>query len=724
MTKSFHLWFLLALSSEGKYYNPPTQQHHRSLIQDAVEISNDSLPPKKPNGDDRCPCLSFDTLQDDNSLPLEPYTDFSHLGPNTNVSMYGVGCEAHDEITPACSDDQCSTQVPLPDDCDKFWCARSWCFVDPSNCKLLHTPSIHFTDRHFSYATCGQIDSFTLSERKKAIKDKTYQVALNSNSGGWRGSYNPEGSFAVNNRWSGPIVDFLRTSALEGGFTMNITRPPEWIREDAKKFFGSSSFDYCVYAVSLGYLDFCLAAYTITNKRAAVANFFETTNNGVYLISFVDVGGTSWSSFIRSAKTIFQPFTWGAWAMIFFFVIPILSLLMLMHEHGAPGSAYPLTAPALVVGQRAKLHKVAQKHVPVTSHVLTSLYMGILSFFQQSYDQSVVTVGGKINLLAISSFVLLVLAVYTANLAAILTQDAQNMPVSDIAGVIKAGYRICAERKVAELIMSLYDIDPNRFVPDPIELGGDGGPGFNCPNCAARSRVFDFMKLDNSDPSLYCDIGIASEEDLEVLHGSTQHCNKTQIGKALGYESIGIPIFSGVSPELISFFHEMKNEGVLNRVSSESFPDNSCPETGGEGSSLNVEQMTGIWIIVFGFALVGVWARLYRKHITPVWKETKRRERWLERYDQWGNPTAHNIFIDGHKYEPDHGDSGKLKSKRSLMVSDLDLNPGSEEIGKRDEAFETINGDEFHDDKTTSSEKQVSFYITSRKLIGGEMPGI
>jgi len=162
----------------------------------------------------------------------------------------------------------------------------------------------------------------------------------------------------------------------------------------------------------------------------------------------------------------------------------------------------------------------------------------------------------------------------------------------------------------------------------------------------------------------------------------------------------------------------------LNRVSSESFPDNSCPETGGEGSSLNVEQMTGIWIIVFGFALVGVWARLYRKHITPVWKETKRRERWLERYDQWGNPTAHNIFIDGHKYEPDHGDSGKLKSKRSLMVSALDLNAGSEEMDKRDEAFETINGDEFHDDKTTSSEKQVSFYITSRKLIGGEMPGI
>eukprot|EP00957_Ditylum_brightwellii_P172763 13151907-Ditylum_brightwellii.AAC.1 len=51
-----------------------------------------------------------------------------------------------------------------------------------------------------------------------------------------------------------------------------------------------------------------------------------------------------------------------------FFVIPILSLLMLMYEHSALGSVYPLTVPPLVNGQQAKLHKVAQKHVPVTSH--------------------------------------------------------------------------------------------------------------------------------------------------------------------------------------------------------------------------------------------------------------------------------------------------------------------------------------------------------------------
>eukprot|EP00957_Ditylum_brightwellii_P026618 2012648-Ditylum_brightwellii.AAC.1 len=73
------------------------------------------------------------------------------------------------------------------------------------------------------------------------------------------------------------------------------------------------------------------------------------------------------------AGTIFQPFTWAAWGMIIFIVLPVLSLLMLVHEYDAPGNSYKNTRSVLVVGNRPGQQPiVAKKRVPMTNHVLQS----------------------------------------------------------------------------------------------------------------------------------------------------------------------------------------------------------------------------------------------------------------------------------------------------------------------------------------------------------------
>uniref|UniRef100_A0A7S4K5Y0 Ionotropic glutamate receptor C-terminal domain-containing protein n=1 Tax=Odontella aurita TaxID=265563 RepID=A0A7S4K5Y0_9STRA len=401
----------------------------------------------------------------------------------------------------------------------------------------------------------------------------------------------------------------------------------------------------------------CVAAYTITAKRASVTSFFETSDDSVYLIVLSDDGGSGidWETFKTSFFTVFRPFTYGSWLMIMVFVLPVLGLLMFYHERGATGSAYTDVSPVMVKQRETGEVHFEVRRIPTWKHVINSVYMGILAFFQESYDQSVVTWGGKINLLAISSFVLLVLNVYTANLAAILTEDITQGEVTSIESAVKAGYNFCAERKMAETVMDLHDISPDMIVPDPEDLGGDGKAGFNCPNCKARTRVFDYMKPNHDDGSVYCDAALTSWEDLQVLQASGQHCDKARVGEALVTKSSGIPIYDGVSAELTALLYTIKNDGVLAQALNAAEPTSQCPAKEESTNSLSIQQLTGIWCFSFFFAGVALVVKLVQA--VHSWRQGKVttgiRVRPLQRYDQWGNATCHDIIIDGRLYDPD-----------------------------------------------------------------------
>ena len=617
------------------------------------------ITPPKPNGDPQCPCLSYEELEPasmvlvtDGTANNKGFDYNATLGSLIDPTRYGVGCHPHDAQTAACldapNDDGCDSTMPPPANCDQAWCSRSFCYVDPDQCDLLHRPSHYFRHRYYSYATCGFMDYWTASKRVNSLRGDTLRVAFNSNTGGWKGASNVDGSFAINNMWKGPIVEFMNNAAFRGGFTINVTAPPSWLREGSQRFFGPSSFDYCVYATSLGYLDVCVAAYSITDKRAAVTTFFETSDDPVYLITFTDTGeSTSWSSFKEEFGKIFAPFTGAAWAMIVLLSLPLLGLLMMYHEYGAPGSAYPRKAPYLVTDKDGR-EMISNRDIPKMKHIGRSLYMAVLSFFQESYDQSVVTVGGKIHLLAISSLVYLVLAVYTANLAAILTSDNLKSPVDSIDAAVLAGFNFCSERKVMEMVLNRYEIDEISIVSDPISLGGDGKPGFTCSNCKSRTRVFDMMRRTHNDPSMYCNAAFAMREDLEALNGNGLHCDKIRVGEAIAHDSTGIPIYDGVADGLTALLHDMKNDGLLNKEYGFSQPASRCPESGGEGSSLTVKQLTGIWMISFSFAFAGLLAKWISACNTK--RQKGPRYRALYRNDQWGQP-CDNVIIKGRRFD-------------------------------------------------------------------------
>jgi hypothetical protein len=85
---------------------------------------------------------------------------------------------------------------------------------------------------------------------------------------------------------------------------------------------------------------------------------------------------------------------------------------------------------------------------------------------------------------------------------------------------------LCGTIKLADTIIEIYGIDPSRFVPNPVELGGDGKPGFYCPNCDARERTMEMMRCTHNDPSMYCNVAIAKIEDLQVMHRYGNCCDR------------------------------------------------------------------------------------------------------------------------------------------------------------------------------------------------------
>jgi hypothetical protein len=154
--------------------------------------------------------------------------------------------------------------------------------------------------------------------------------------------------------------------------------------------------------------------------------------------------------------------------------------------------------------------------------------------------------------------------------------------------------------------------------------------------------VFDFLDTEKAaTDSNYCHAAFAPLEDLEVEQRSARHCNKTAVGNRVGSTQTGIPVNENRSPELVSFFLKLKNDGVFDRELKNGQPQANCPEFdvgGEEGVALNISQLTGIWIVSFGFAFAG----LLVTYLQP--KVEKRRATTVKSVHQY-DQTGHKINV-------------------------------------------------------------------------------
>ena len=175
---------------------PPWNHHYLLLclllmldVRTLAEARASTIVPSR-TGHELCPCLQsleeVPIVDDDFPGGVSALINQESLGDNFNASTYGLGCAAHDVNIPACNPADCEASAnvfPPRTDCDLSWCRRSFCWVDPNNCQLLHRRSRYFprSNRFYSYATCGEADSFTNTNRFAALAGKVLRVGMNSN---------------------------------------------------------------------------------------------------------------------------------------------------------------------------------------------------------------------------------------------------------------------------------------------------------------------------------------------------------------------------------------------------------------------------------------------------------------------------------------------------------------------------------------------------------------
>ena len=134
-----------------------------------------------PTGMQDCPCIDGWNAQDDAALQplfdsdsgcIEIANDFngtySGCVPFTPALRYGSsGCSAWDESLSYCGESACSE--------DLGWCSNQWCYVDIDNCQkhILASRSSYWPslNLHYSYQTCGSLDSWTGLSEETLIAD-------------------------------------------------------------------------------------------------------------------------------------------------------------------------------------------------------------------------------------------------------------------------------------------------------------------------------------------------------------------------------------------------------------------------------------------------------------------------------------------------------------------------------------------------------------------------
>jgi hypothetical protein len=516
----------------------------------------------------------------------------------------------------------------------------AWCYVDPDDCDLQVRPSVLYRNsRFYSYATCGYPDVF-VNDFTNGAKRKPLRIGLNHNSGGWMGAFHStDGTHFAGplSDWKGPAVEFIKEASARGNLSIEVVVPPAFLINGSYVFFGNSQFDLCVYATSLGYLDMCVASYFVTEKRATTADWLVLNSQDLYLITIQEgFNETTFASFTKNTGTIFQAFKPEVWTFVSCFVIPLFGILMVTHERAQRGSAFPTHENVMETDNETGEKLIKERRIPLYSDVSKSIYISFLSVVQMGWGQSVVSLGGHLNLIGIAFFILTFLAVYTANLAAILTKRRKTTAVASIDEAVKASLKVCADRSIVDLISGLYDISDHFFVKDPVDEGGDGKPGFACPNCNPRKRSFDFIdpsrtkKKEEIYDERYCDFAIAALEDLEAFQAESVHCDKTAVGKPVAQPLVGMPIFEQRTAEILPLLLEIRNSGFIDSTFNKERPKKLCRDfevkTGGETASLDMTQLTGIWFITFGlsiFSFLVTWAhrcreRRKKKHVMPI----------------------------------------------------------------------------------------------------------
>jgi len=498
-----------------------------------------------------------------------------NINQETNVhdtfcypETYGVGCSTHDSnIEPFCDDNGDNPS----------FCNRSFCYVDPEKChfstKSTYAKSAIFPHLVYSYTACGEKDSFREFNIESELIGRTIKVGIPAIYYPDHYRLDEEGNPIV---WSndfnagvgdlkGIFIDFLRGLAVNGNFDV------EFFPVSVASYSGQNEDQWggCIYDVGRGILDLCVGRFWETSDRRRLAQFSTAVfdDNIVMMVRRPQINDDMWTQI----ELIFEPFTPLLWS-----VIVCVTFLV--------GIIYTILGPDRNTAN-------SKHYIKFTfSDIIENIYFAWSELVQGADHSEKKNTAQRSVALSWSLFVLVIIASYTANLAAFLGQEKVILEIKDLNDCLRKDCLVCYNR------MKVLEDTLSSFYP------------------ALRKQPVESVwalidKLEEEE----CDAILMSEYQWDLTAQLWRECETIFTGQSVMTFNVAWPMSHFLSQSFSYWISKSLEEEGFERVLDEYRPTQKCNsrldlEIEDDNPQLDVASMTGPLIflaigLVFGIFL-------------------------------------------------------------------------------------------------------------------------
>ena len=540
-------------------------------------------------GDPSCPCLGdlahVDTPKSSNNTCLDvPIVSNSKktLSIYCYPLSYGTVCAPHDtKLAPFCN----ATDNEL-----EPFCNDPFCYVDPSKCKFSknHTyiKSSYFPNLYLSYTTCSSNDRWREFQIIDQLKGATLRVGV-------PGLYYPdhfkldtngepilwnEDIHSSDGEFQGPCIELLTKISVLAGFTIQYESVSAHAREQH-----ASMWDACIQDMGQGILDMCVGNFWEMSERRKQTQFTTTVYNDLF---YMRVPKPQNSDIFRfDVQKLFRPFTIQLWCTIGLATIVVgLSYTMLDSNRETTMSG-------------------------ILGTVVESCYAATMELMTRGLEAKDRTIYHKSVTLTWSFFVLIVIAAYTANLAAFLGQESQMHKIISMDDCVAKDCTVCHSTHEV-LRMKIKNQYPSLSNIQSIDL----------------DHIEEIPKaLSNGT----CDVFLESKQTWNFLDKLSGNCETMWLGEFVFSVKIGMPVSLEYSESINYWFSNVLETEGFETFFMKYIPKPKCIETivgNDENSSIQqigVNSMAGP-LVILG---IGIAFAMFYKIVQSSWNCWRKMER-------------------------------------------------------------------------------------------------
>ncbi|XP_032526298.2 ionotropic receptor 25a [Danaus plexippus] len=403
--------------------------------------------------------------------------------------------------------------------------------------------------------------------------------------------------------YEGYCIELINKIAEELGFDYEIVTPK--IGTFGRRL-PNGSWDGIIGDLMTGETDIAVAALTMTAEREEVVDFvapyFEQT--GILIVIRKPIRKTSLFKFM----TVLRTEVWlsiVAALLLTGFMIWLLEKYSPYSARNNPG-AYPYPTREFTLKE--------------------SFWFALTSFTPQGGGEAPKALSGRTLVAAYWLFVVLMLATFTANLAAFLTVERMQTPVSSLeqlARQSRINYTVVEGSTVHQYFINMKFAEDTLYrVWKEITL--------NATSDQSQYRVWDYpireqyghilLAINASGPVPDAKAGFQqvdehTEADFAFIHDSaeiryeiTRNCNLTEVGEVFAEQPYALAVASGsrLQEELSRALLDLQKERFLEQLSAKYWNESArqaCPDSD-ESEGITLESLGGVFIAtLFGLGL-------------------------------------------------------------------------------------------------------------------------